>query len=217
MDKQVQKQTEKALEIQSKRSLLAVMQTGDKMAINIALREFKTPAGIIKYDKIFKVPSNERIPAMAAKDFPKTALLINGALTLAFEGMNLKRGMNAIQIVDLAEMICDTSTEDNLAFEDFMLFLQKLVRGEYGEMYESMDIPKFMQAFEIYREERHQAIKSIRDETHTQHKVMGDTGKTNTRNELEEHFASMGDKLSQMKSRVDDLKQQNYSLKMDKL
>jgi hypothetical protein len=51
-----------------------------------------------------------------------------------------------------------------------MLFLQKLTRGEYGTMYESMDIPKFMEKFELYREERFQSMQNIREEQAANHR-----------------------------------------------
>lgn len=193
------------------------METGNRQQISTILRDYKTNQGVIKYDKVLAIPVMDRIPALAEKSFHKVVTLITAALTLAFESMNLKRGMNQIQIVDLAEAIIDTAGEDNLAMEDLMLFLQKLVRGEYGAMYESMDIPKFMTAFEEYREQRWQSLNNIRYEQAAQHKGMGDSERNNQTDELSEHFAKMGDRMSEMKSKISDLKQENSSLKMDKL
>lgn len=193
------------------------METGNKQQISLLLRDYKTSQGVIKFDKVLSIPLNDRIPQLAAKDFTKIVMIISAALTLAFESMNLKRGMNQIQIVDLAEAIIDSAGEDNLAMEDLMLFLQKLVRGEYGAMYESMDIPKFMTAFEEYREQRWQQLNHIREEQSSQHKIMGDTGKTNQVDELSEHFSKLGDTISGLKTRISELKQENSSLKMDKL
>lgn len=193
------------------------MEAGDKQGISIILREYKTSQGVVKYDKVLAIPLIERIPALAQKDFPKMITVISAALTLAFESMNLKRGMNPLQVVDLAEAIIDTAGEDNLALEDLMLFLQKLVRGEYGAMYESMDIPKFMTAFEEYREQRWQSLNNIRYEQAAQHKVMGDSERSNSVDELSEHFAKLGNTISNMKTRISELKQENSSLKMDKL
>ena len=198
-------------------SLINAMETGNRQQISTILRDYKTSHGVVKYDKVLAIPTNERIPALAQKDFGKMITVISAALTLAFEGMNLKRGMNALQVVDLAEAIIDTAGEDNLAMEDLMLFLQKLVRGEYGAMYESMDIPKFMTAFEEYRETRWQSLNNIRYEQAAQHKAMGDSERSNQTDELSEHFAKLGDRMSEMKSKIDNLKQENYSLKMDKL
>jgi len=189
------------------------MEAGDKAGISVILREFKTNQGIVKYEKVLAIPTVERIPALAQKDFHKMITIISAALTLAFEGMNLKRGMNALQVVDLAEAIIDTAGEDNLAMEDLMLFLQKLVRGEYGAMYESMDIPKFMTAFEEYREQRWQQLNNIREEQHVQHKAMGDTGRTGEPDELSKHFSNFADKISSMSSELKATRRENAELK----
>jgi len=142
-------------------------------------------------------------------------MTITAALHLSMESMNLKRGLTVDQEIDLAEAIIDTASEDNLALEDLMLFLQKLVRGEYAPMYESLDIPKFMEKFEIYREERHQQCRRIREEQHIQYKKSGDTGRTTQVDELSEHFSSIGERMSEMKSRINSLKDENKNLKMD--
>lgn len=194
-------------------NLINAMVVGNKLQVSTILREYKTPQGVIKFAKVLSIPKDERIPELAKQDFPKIVGIITAALTLAFEGMNLKRGMNPIQTLDLAEAIIDTAAEDNLAMEDLMLFLQKLVRGEYGNMYESMDIPKFMTAFEDYREERWQQLNNIRYNTAAQHKIQGDTGRTNQPDELSEHFSNMADKLSSMKSELSITRKENNELK----
>jgi len=101
---------------------------------------------------------------MAKKDYAQIAVLISAGLTLAFESMNLARPMKPAQIADLAEIIIESANEDNLSIEDVVLFLQKLTQGDYGPLYESMDIPKFMQTFEVYRENRFQAMQTIKHE-----------------------------------------------------
>ncbi len=97
-----------------------------------------------------------------------------------------------------------------------MLFLQKLVRGEY-DVGETMNIPKFLKIFEIYREHRWQELNRIRDERHTQYKVCGNTGKSMQRDELSEHFSNFGSRINEMKQKIENLKEQNNSLKMDNL
>lgn len=189
------------------------METGNRQQISLILRDYKNPQGVVKFDKVLSIPSQDRIPQLAEKNFTKVVTIISAALTLAFESMNLKRGMNQIQIVDLAECIIDSAGEDNLAMEDLMLFLQKLTRGEFGAMYESMDIPKFMTAFEGYREERWQAVSNIRLDAAAQHKALGDTGRTGTPDELSEHFSRMGERFSEMKSQLKQTRQENIELK----
>lgn len=194
-----------------------VIQAGDKRSINIVLRDFKTDNGLVKYESVLAIPFENRIANMAKKDFVQTSMIIVSAIHLAMESMNLKRSMTADQEIDLAEAIIDTSVEDWLALEDLMLFLQKLTRGEYGTLYESMDIPKFMEKFELYREDRHQNNIRIKEEIHIQRKKQGDTGRNTVPDELSEHFSSIGERISEMKSRISSLNEENKNLKMDNL
>jgi len=212
----MQTEQKQHLEIASKPNLIAAMEVANKQQISLALRQFKEPSGVIKFNEVLSIPTENRITQMAANDFGKVSMIIVAGLTLAFEGMNLKRGMNAIQILDLSEAIIDTAAEDNLALEDLMLFLQKLVRGEYAPMYESIDIPKFMEKFEIYREERHQQLHRIRYEKESNYKSMGDAERTSKTDELGEHFSKMANRLSSLNSQLKKVKDENKNLKMDK-
>lgn len=158
---------------------------------------------------MFSIPLSERIPALAAQDFTRINLVIIGALTMAFEAMNQKRGMNEFQILNLAEEIIDSSSEDNLALEDLMLFLQNLVRGKYKMAYESFDIPKFMELFELYRQERHSAILELRQNLHFQYKGLGSAERSCKEDALSEHFAKFADTMSTLRENIKELKQQN--------
>lgn len=137
---------------------------------------------------------------------------------MAFEAMNQKRGMNEFQILNLAEEIIDTSSEDNLSFEDLMLFLQNLVRGKYKIAYESFDIPKFMELFEIYRQERHKTILELRENQHLQFKALGDANRSFSQDALSEHFGNFANTMSTMRENMKELKKENSVLKkIDKL
>ena len=170
--------------------------------MNLILRQYKEPNGAIMYNSLLSIPANERIPELAKKDLSKIVGVITAGLTIAFESMNLKRAMNAIQILDLAEAIVDTSHEDNLSMEDLMIFLQTLVRGEYGPIYESMDIPKFMEKFEVYREKRHLALINHNADVAAQYKGMGDTNRSNQTDTLSDHFSKMANRICDMKTEV---------------
>lgn len=140
------------------------------MEINLAIKEYKTPAGQPNFPALFGITSEQRLPSLAKEDIKRTAALVGVGVTSAMESMNLSRPMTSVQIMDLTDTIIETASDDNLAIEDLMLFLQKLTRGEYGILYESMDIPKFMEKFEIYREERFLAIQNIREEQGANHR-----------------------------------------------
>jgi hypothetical protein len=152
-----------------KPNLLNALKSGNKPEINLSLKQYKHQNGVVKFDALFEIPSTNRLPALPIDEILP---VLTAGLTLAFETMNLVRGVSDNQLIDLAETILETSSEDNLALEDVMLFLQKLTRGEYGKLYESMDIPKFMEFFEKYREERWQALKELRYEQSVQHKAL---------------------------------------------
>lgn len=192
------------------------MEAGQNQEVNLILRQFKNDAGLVKFESVLRIPRTERIPALAKIDFKRILMLTIGAVTMAMKSLNLKNGLNEIQILDLSEAIIDTANEDNLSFEDLMLFLQRLVRGGY-EIGETMNIAKFLKVFEIYREERWQELNRIRNEIHTQHKVCGNVGKSMQRDELSEHFSNFGSRISQMKNQIESLKEMNKSLKMDNL
>ena len=147
------------------------LQANDRVEINQSLKPYKTQQGHSNYPALLSIPSSERLPAMAANEPKKTLGLLIVGLTMAFETMNLNRPMNSSQIFELAETLIDTSSEDNLSLEDIFLFLQKLTRGEYGSLYESMDIPKFMEKFEVYRECRHLAMRNLRDEENARYSI----------------------------------------------
>lgn len=136
----------------------------------MVLREFKTDHGAPNYPILYSVPNSQRIRDLATQDYQRINMVIVGALTVAFEGMNLKRGMNGLQIVTLADAIIEGSSEDNLALEDLMLFLQQMISGKYEMSYESMDIPKFMLLFEKYRQERWSQWIKHNEDKHEQYK-----------------------------------------------
>ena len=146
------------------------MEQSDKLGLSLALKPYKGANGVINFPTLFTIPSSERLPAMAREDIRRTAGVITVGLKFALESMNLVRPMNNNQIIDLVDAIIETSEEDNLSLEDLMIFLQQLVRGQYGKLYESLDIPKFMDMFEQYREERWQSLRNIRDEQSSSHK-----------------------------------------------
>lgn len=150
------------------------MANGNKVAVNMYLTKFKE-RGVIVYDKILAIESKERIPAIILQENGRYEVLIaiSAALKSAFNNMNLRYGVNEDQIIDLADRIIDQAHEDNLAIEDVLLFLQKLLVGECGKLYDRMDMPLFFEKFEAYRQERHSSLLNIRDEQHTQSKVMG--------------------------------------------
>lgn len=148
------------------------MEAGDKININQIIKAYKNIDGTPNFPSLFAIKRENRLPVLYEQNPARIASIVAAGLTMAMESMNLSRPMNAAQLMDLADTILDSSEEDNLSLEDLMLFLQKLTRGEYGKLYESMDIPKFMELFEIYREQRFQALRAIQHEQAIQYKAL---------------------------------------------
>jgi hypothetical protein len=172
------------------------VQHGNKQELNQALKAYKFENGSPNFSALFTIPTANRLPEMAKNDPDGTCILVTAGLTLAIENMNLKRGLNASQLVDLAEEILDSSVDDKLSFEDLMLFLQGLTRGRYGELYESMDIPKFMNLFGKYRDERWEEGVRLRDAKHDEFKNLGDKDRAGSRlNAFDQHLADYTTKL----------------------
>jgi len=133
--------------------------------------------GVVRYDKTLQIPSSERIPALTrTEDGYKqvyTALVI--ALQQCFSNLNLRKGFNEDQLLDLSDMIIEQASEDNLSLEDVLLFLQQLVSGKAGRIYDRLDIPTFFELFEGYRQERYMSLQYLQYEAHAHYKGLGDT------------------------------------------
>jgi hypothetical protein len=138
------------------------------------LSKFKE-RGTIVFPRVFEISLDERIPALSKTEDGKYQVLValTASLKSMFSNINLRVGLNEDHLIEIAELVIDQSHEDNLALEDFLLFGQKFLVGEYGKIYDRMDVPTFFEFFEKYRQARHESILNIRDEQHSQYKVMG--------------------------------------------
>lgn len=145
------------------------LETKNRGQVMAIMQQYKT-AGVTNYQALLSV--KERLPKLFKDDPTRVSACIAVALFQAFEGMNLSRPMTEDQILDLTETIIDSSNDDYLAIEDVVMFLQGLTRGKYGPLYESMDIPKFMEKFSVYRAERTTALNDFREEQHAQYKAL---------------------------------------------
>jgi hypothetical protein len=129
--------------------------------------------------------------------------------------MNLRRGMNEMQILALSELIIETSHEDNLSLEDVLLFLKNMIQGKYETSYESMDIPKFMKIFEVYRQERYEAIQEYRYNRHLEHRALGNPQRKKSDDPLDIHLMEMSTKIQSLKDELKEQKDINKRLKED--
>lgn len=191
------------------------MEEGRTLETSLILKQFKLPNGASNYPELFKVHTHERLPALAQLDFRRINIILIKELTLCFETMNLRRAMNEFQILALAELIIETSAEDNLSLEDVLLFLQNLVKGKYEMSYESIDIPKFMKIFEIYRQERYEAIQEFRYNRHLEYKALGNPQRKQSDDPLDIHLMEMSTKIQGLKDELKEQKDVNKRLRED--
>lgn len=138
------------------------------------LSKFKE-RGAIMFPKVFEISMQDRIPELVKNETGRYEVLIalTASMRSIFSNINLRVGLNEDQLIEIAEQIIDQSHEDNLSLEDFLLFGQKFLVGEYGKIYDRMDIPTFFEFFEKYRQDRYEAIRDIREQEHAQSKVSG--------------------------------------------
>lgn len=158
------------------------------------LSRFKE-AGLIKFERSLRIPMNERIPALVKDSgHEKVLTAIVASIMSAFNNINLKKGMNEDQVIELAAVLIDEAHNDQLALEDILLFLQRLITGQAGTLYDRLDMPTFFELFESYREERYQALRHIREEEHANYKCIGPSNRSsdqiddNYRSALNEHY-----------------------------
>jgi hypothetical protein len=129
----------------------------------------------VNHEKTLSIPQSERIQGLLLRPNGREEVLtaIAAALSSAFLNLNLKVPMNEDQIVELSDAIIDSSSEDNLALEDVLLFLRDMLMGKHGKLFERLDMQVFFEKFEEYRQERHEKLCTIREERESQHKHMG--------------------------------------------
>jgi hypothetical protein len=139
------------------------------------LSKFKE-RGVVSFPMVLSIDSKDRIPALSKTEEGRFEVLtaLTASIKSAFSNINLRVGLNEDQMIELADAIIDQSGEDNLSLEDVLLFLQKLLVGDAGKIYDRMDIPTFFELFESYRQDRHLATIQIREEQQVQYKSLGD-------------------------------------------
>lgn len=205
------------IKIGAKTNLLTALEKGNNRQVATILKQYKTKSGTLDFPAILSVPTAERIPALFKRDFMYCTTLVVAALAGAFDRMGFKKEFDAVRTNDLAEEIIDSAEDDNIGIEDLLLFLQGMVRGEYG-LLETMSIPRFMSLFDKYRNNRHTALIEYRENEHLQFKGLGDAGRSNYADPLSDHFSKLGNSLHELRISMNETKKENNILKqVDKL
>lgn len=177
--------------------LINVILSGEGGGVTAHLAHFKS-RGKVDYPQLFNIPLKDRIPASsngAGREWVFKA--ISAALFGAFSQLNLRVGFNEDQLCELAEAIIDESEQDQLSIEDVLLFLQQLITGKAGKIYDRMDMPTFFEMFEGYRQERHKAYKDMRYEKDCNYKAMGDKSRWTQDVDKDKNREAMGDYIKE--------------------
>lgn len=195
------------------------MERGETRQITAILKQYKVGTEI-NYPVLFNIPTSERLPALISKDFLQATALVVCAVTLAFEKLNFKKKVAevAVLINNIADEVIDTASDDNLSMEDLMIFLQGVVRGKYIQAVE-LSVPKFMNAFTQYREERWQAAIDLRDKKEQEFKELGDDNwfeRNNRVSSIDQELVDYRKKIQDRKDEAALLKKENEILKQQR-
>jgi hypothetical protein len=153
---------------------MQAMETGDQQLVKTLLQGFTYPTGQTNYPHLLRIPSGERIPALANSDRQYVQKLIAAQIEYALKFFNIANGLSIEQVFLLSDKIVDEAKEDGLALQDVFLFLQKLTSGKMGTVFNRLDIPTFMELFEVHRQERHSEYLRAKEEIHINNKASGD-------------------------------------------
>lgn len=212
---QLQPNQNNQLQTVSKRPLSEIMRAGNKRELATTLKQYREKSGAVNFPMVMSVPLSERLPALYQRNYMEATALVGMGLASAFDRMVFKKKPSGELVNDIAEEILNTSDQDNIALEDLMLFLQGLVRGDYGEITE-LSIAKFMKLFNGYRDERHFALIEYRENQHLQYKGMGSAERSAKSDPLAEHFSGISARISEMKEAMSEKKQSETMKKADK-
>lgn len=188
--------------------MLSATETGDQQLVKTLIKSFVTGNGATDYISLMRVPTAERIPVLAKTNRKEIHQVIAAQIEYTMKFFNIANGMTVEQIFLLADTIIDDAGSDNLSIQDVFLFLQKLSTGKMGVVYNRLDIPRFMELFEIHRQERHQEKLKFQENEHLQYKSMGPSERSTETDSLSDHFSKFASTLSGLRQTVKELKSQ---------
>lgn len=180
---QLQKQTSQDLVISQTNSytrhLLNALAVGSTGQVFNEMCRWKDKGEPLPMMVIQQIPVKDRLPGLVnTYGMDKVSAILAKAINRALSNFNLRVGMNADQVMELSLQLIDSANEDQLAFEDIMLFLDGMIKAKYGKVYDRMDIPTFFEMLENYRDERHRQYVRFKDEQNAQFKSSGDSNRS---------------------------------------
>ena len=163
------------------RHLLNALAVGSTGQVHNEMCRWKEKGNAMPMRVIENIPVKDRLPGLVQTyGVDKVSAILAKAIQKTLSNFNLRVGMNADQVLELSLQLIDSANEDQLAFEDIMLFLDGMVKYKYGKVYDRMDMPTFFEMLEQYRNERHQEYMRFKDEQNSQYKAFGDSNRMST-------------------------------------
>jgi hypothetical protein len=119
----------------------------------------------INFELLLSIPLAERIPGLIAeyglKRMHKLLVMVIREFSMAIPLPKSKK-LNDTRVSVCACDLMLTSYEDQLSLEDFILFFERAKAGKYGAIKKALTHQLIVQMLEQYRQERHEALASIR-------------------------------------------------------
>lgn len=167
----------------------ALLEKCEPTALNKSLASVATVSGAMKIAEQY--PS--KFPSLAKIKTHYGSQAVEGIIKLYLiemaELVNLKRPLTEKQIDVIASNV--TAEYYNLTIADVHVLFKKVIKGEYGEFYESLDVPKVMKWFASYFDERCNSAQE--DSIASQ---FGDKGGNITSERAKKHFETLEKKMT---------------------
>ena len=177
--------------------ILNFLVKGTSGEVHIEMCRYKDKGEPLYLKVLEIVPVSERLPALSKiYGVEKMTGVLTVLITKTLNNFNLRVGMNPEQITQLSYSLLESAEEDQLAIQDIVLFLDGMLKYKWGKVYDRMDMPTFYEMLEVYREQRHKAFMSKKEEDSTQFKAYGDTNRMSVEQDKTSMREAMKDYLT---------------------
>lgn len=151
-----------------------------ELIAHLVMQQFQTN-GIIEFERLLSIPMQERIPGFVAeygaKRMHKLLVMVIREFSMAIPLPKSKK-LNDTRVSVCACDIMLSAYEDQLSLEDIILFFERAKAGKYKPIKKMLTHQLIREMFDMYRQERHLAYTTIKDNQDAALKAMGPTEHT---------------------------------------
>ena len=144
---------------------------------NLVLQQYEKN-GEIRFDLLWSVPATDRIPELTREYGKKRMYKLLVTLLKEFSvsiPLPKTKKLNDTRINVCACDLMISAEEEALSIEDFILFFERVKRGNYGLMKKYLTHQAIKEKLEIYLADRRQAFSEFSEQKHTELKTLGPT------------------------------------------